>query len=127
MHFTPSNARDKDWSVLRHRRVLHYRKLQAAISRFWRYDQCAPYSNISTTCQHLQRDTSCECCSAEQSAIQANSFRRPGQRVVVPQFSHQLELRAFRDTDATMGPTVSGTHAAPRCTSQERAYASIYI
>ncbi len=59
-------------------------------------------------------------------AIQTNSVCRQGQRAVVPQFNPQLELCAFRDIDATMGPTVSGT-GAPRCISQTRAHAGIYI
>ncbi|SRR6266702_1433021 len=101
--------------------------LSEPISQFRRYDQCAPCSNISTTCQHLQRDTSHERRSADQSAIQTNGVRRQGQRVVIPQFGAQRDLRAFRDTDAAMGPTVSGTCATPRCTSQARVYASIYI
>ena len=104
--YSPAETDIEDWSVLRHRRHLHYRKLSEPISQSQRYDQCAPWPNNSTASQHLQRHTSHNRRSAEQSAIQTNSVRRQGQRAVVPQFGPQLELRAFRNTDAAMGPTI---------------------
>lgn len=66
----------KDWTVLRHRRCLHHRKLSEPISCFGRYDKCAPCSNISAACQHLPWGTSYDRYRTEQSAFQANSIRR---------------------------------------------------
>ena len=96
----------EDWFVLCHRRGLYHRKLPEPIARSWRYNQCAPYPNISTTCRHLQWNASHKRYSAERSTVQTSSFCRQGQRVVVLQLSPQLVLRALRNIDAAMGPTV---------------------
>ena len=70
----PSKARVKDWSLLQHRRVLHYCKLPEPISCFQRYDQRASYSNIPTTGQRLQSDTTHERGSADHTAIPTHVF-----------------------------------------------------
>ncbi|KAH9173281.1 hypothetical protein EDB89DRAFT_716628 [Lactarius sanguifluus] len=107
------------WSVLGHRCALHYRKLQATISRFQRYDQYPPYSNISTTCQHLQRDTSRGPYSA---ALQINSFCRQGQRDVVPHFGPQLDLRALTQQWARRYLQLAQHRGAPHKRARMRAY-----
>jgi hypothetical protein len=96
----------EDWSVLRHRRHLHHRKLSEPVAQFQRCDECSPRPNNLTTRQHFQRGTSHQRLNSDQSAIQTNSIRCQGQRIVVFQSGPQPDLRTLRNIDATMGPAV---------------------
>ena len=124
VYYPLSNMLQQDWSVHGCRLSLHRRKLQVDISRSKRPDrrstQCShrpTHSNIATVLQQLPRDTRPERRSSEYlTSIPANVGCFLRQHLLVQQFGSLPRLRDYRDTDPTMGPTVSGSHAGTRHT-----------